>query len=804
MSSRLRRSFTTLAAIVLALILTDPAHARQLGTAVTIAGADATNATISAQVAPGPLGLDLDMAVLHSLKEESASGSMMVSNLRATTAPGETITLTAMTRDGSQRSSDASPFAVTLTRGGAVRLRLMAEGLRPSTAYAGQITLSALKESKQWTLTVTTSPKSALVAEDVGALQFMRPLWCEEDCAIGQFRIRLTASTPTRQVANLGVRLPATRTTPSEANVSNFTIDNFTFSPDVAPLEGGASTTAAGAATSAARVEPPVAKETTTTVEPSKQGTEGRTRPPTDTGSSLPGTARASADGSGRVPLPTTSLEMPVWYRAKLRNLRPGAYTGKLVFDAAGSLDETTNGSTLAINVRDHWVYPIAVLVFGSLIGWFSTKYLVAARKARTLAREVGLLRARADGLSRGDSTRKGWEFSKEATSYALLKTRTLLNQLGALTASGLPILVDEAELTRLKVEAEARVGKLEDLRNTRMKVQPQADRRPSAQLVIGRLLRRATTLLEQPQLTATQQTTFNELIQEILAWVDPQAQVSKYADAILARLNEKTAVVVNNVAAPLQTHLTKLLNGWPNATDVTGKPMPDLEAKDQIIGTVALLARDGNEPWAQALADGVAKGFTLEQLFEIADQGFWEQLASAQVVIDGGGPTALEPGEPVEIRLDVPDEQRLLKHPLHVIWTVTQNGRSIDIPTEDLKLAHYFPSSGTAQVSAALAWRDQRIDVKNSKTVTVQRDPAFNGRHLITQGGGIELVAIAIAILFAVATAMQTQYDSSFGTASDYLALFLWAAGAAAGGNVLKQLGSDSTPGGVVDARLT
>ena len=60
-------------------------------------------------------------------------------------------------------------------------------------------------------------------------------------------------------------------------------------------------------------------------------------------------------------------------------------------------------------------------------------------------------------------------------------------------------------------------MAKLEDLRNTRMKVQPQADRRPSAQLAVGRLLRRATTLLEQPQFTAAQQTTFNELIQEIL-----------------------------------------------------------------------------------------------------------------------------------------------------------------------------------------------------------------------------------------------------------------------------------------------
>ena len=77
----------------------------------------------------------------------------------------------------------------------------------------------------------------------------------------------------------------------------------------------------------------------------------------------------------------------------------------------------------------DHWCHPIAVPIIGFLIGWFSTKYLVAARKARTLAGEVRLLQARAEGLSRGDSTRKGWEFSKEATSYALVKTRTLLNR---------------------------------------------------------------------------------------------------------------------------------------------------------------------------------------------------------------------------------------------------------------------------------------------------------------------------------------------------------------------------------------
>ena len=117
-------------------------YARQLGTAVTIAGADATNATISVQVAPGPLGLDLDMAVLRSLKQESASGSHDGEQPSRDHSAGRDHHLTVMTRDGSsERSSDANPLAVTLTRGGAVRLRLTAEGLRPSTVYAGQITL---------------------------------------------------------------------------------------------------------------------------------------------------------------------------------------------------------------------------------------------------------------------------------------------------------------------------------------------------------------------------------------------------------------------------------------------------------------------------------------------------------------------------------------------------------------------------------------------------------------------------------------------------------------------------------------
>jgi hypothetical protein len=61
----------------------------------------------------------------------------------------------------------------------------------------------------------------------------------------------------------------------------------------------------------------------------------------------------------------------------------------------------------------------------------------------------------------------------------------------------------------------------------------------------------------------------------------------------------------------------------------------------------------------------------------------------------------------------------------------------------------------------------------------------------------------LAIAAGFAVATAMESQYDSTFGSFSQYLALFVWAAGAGTGGNLFKQLGTTSTPGGQADAAL-
>jgi hypothetical protein len=101
------------------------------------------------------------------------------------------------------------------------------------------------------------------------------------------------------------------------------------------------------------------------------------------------------------------------------------------------------------------------------------------------------------------------------------------------------------------------------------------------------------------------------------------------------------------------------------------------------------------------------------------------------------------------------------------------------------------------------LSWQGREITLNNSLEFDILPNPEYRKRRLLS-GEFTEWVVIAIAAGFAVATAMSTQYDSTFGSYSQYLTLFIWAAGAGTGGNIFKQLGTTSTPGGQSDVTLS
>src|SRR6185503_3649505 len=149
-------------------------------------------------------------------------------------------------------------------------------------------------------------------------------------------------------------------------------------------------------------------------------------------------------------------------------------------------------------------------------------------------------------------------------------------------------------------------------------------------------------------------------------------------------------------------------------------------------------------------------------------------------------------------------EPSRLLVHPLRLLWTIKLGTEERTVHSQDLSLVQFFTTPGTAEVTARMEWGGRKpIELPAGPAIEVRTNPDYETSQLFLHGGGLEYTAVALATAFAVLTAMQSQYDSTFGSPAQYLAMFLWAAGAASGGNILKQLGTTSTPGGQADAAL-
>ena len=416
-------------------------------------------------------------------------------------------------------ASDGAMFAVELKVGQPIRIRFSADGLRAGATYKGRIILQAIKETREWDVTVTTGTKTVLVADPIPALQFQRSLWawtcswwdCDEP--IGTFSFSLRAKTPIGSVTGLHARFEPSATTASKSLRSNFAIDNFSFAPGRDPLSPGAS------------------------ADPC------RTRTAT---------------------LPDGSLGKPVWVAACVSRLEPGEYAGAVRFVANEVQDDSADSRlALAINVRDPRVIPIVVLILGSIIGWFTTKYLTAARKARDMARVVRQLTERANDLMKTSSGRPGWGFADESVSLGLMRVRVALKRLTSLTKTGMPMLVEEAELTRIKDEAEMRLVKLERSAG-RVKVEQIAQiSRPFS--VVGRLFAfaagaRPVTVRNEPA--------------DNLQRADRNTQVRRcdtflhLSRALIERSERRASVNANDFPENYRDHI-KLLTQGPTAAEI-------------------------------------------------------------------------------------------------------------------------------------------------------------------------------------------------------------------------------------------
>jgi hypothetical protein len=753
-------------------------------------GANQANDALSIPVRSGPLALDLYLQVDKPLPK----ARMQVTNFLAQAPSADVLSPKLTLFDGDKSQLIDVQTEVSLAEPGLHHLRINGEDLRAGTTYKGWLFLAAEGQNYRWEVTLAVGGQGIIAVDPIGTLKFSRWPWSS---ITGDFSITLRDKPEGGPYRNLRVRFEANGTAAAKTIASNFSLDTFTF------------------------------------WEKQSDGNLRRVDLEQRTGN-LAGVVKSDGHPHS-VDLPRHGQRT---FQVNVLPLSPGEYTGGLRFAAADSADEATDSKLpLTIQVRHRWPVPVIVILFGSLLGWYSSKYVVAVRKANELARQVRGLRARVDYLARPNSTASGWQFPGEATSYGMARVRVVLSQLARLTVGGLPMLVREEDIRQQQRDAEQRLIGLESLQATRLRVQPAGNRQPAAQRALGRLLRHASDRLSRPTFDPTQQNELTKLLDASEAWLIQDPPAAKYREALIERLqSDEIPVTIDKVVAgPSLTALAQLQNDWPTEDKIRNEPdLANLKIYDQKIAKLALLWREQklahqwgkNEvPWVDKLAQGCIAGAPLEDLFRSVDEGLWAKLKRAadpdndtgtgadhsanhrlQIVCDASYLANLQAFDLIEVRLTSNDsdfDSRIVSHPLRVVWRIVPTDGNVRTDESDgLTLVQYFSSRGKVKLQAFLRWQGHEIPVKHELSLMVAANPDFDSIKLFS-GGFTEWVVLLIAAGFAIATAMESQYDSTFGSFSQYLALFVWAAGAGTGGNLFKQLGTASTPGGQTDAAL-
>ena len=473
------------------------------------------------------------------------------------------------------------------------------------------------------------------------------------------------------------------------------------------------------------------------------------------------------------------------------QGLTPGQYAMELKPQALGAQDDDRQQKvTVNMKVADPIWPAILVLLVALFISFFSYKWL-------------SLYRQRLDLQKRITELRPDW-LSDEPPLYTVVWVRTVLRQAEELTRQML--LVSPGFITE-------RIDR----------VLPVLDALNQA--------RRARTALENlPRMVKNR---FGAVISD---------QVRSIRDEGMSKLAaEKAGAELATLATELSTR-TYLKRYWAEVDravgDLLGSFNPqNFEANCIQEGVVAknmLLSqlRPDNKPPAQPLEDELdiikyetayAKlkllierrhcpefeklvgkvSNSLEDSFAVADDAAWEKITKSNPTITpllGDGSKGIEAYQPITFAVSTGDPELdntyLFNRGLRFEWTFQlATNPKYQTVTLSPRVAEFALGSGQFSVSARIL----RETVSGTKTVaakdtslTIAKSSDLSWLQNVER---TEVWSLSLAGLFALISGLLTFYYKNpiFGSAQDYLALFLWGVGIEQGKNLLQTLQSAS-----------
>jgi hypothetical protein len=726
-------------------------RAFSLETNVRLSGASRNNTRYLATIFPTndpviPLSFRMDIP-----EGEGGLAELQLTPFETDGAPPLTFTLTESTAD--QLGIEGRPVEVRLQQG-VLHVDLRLQGIRPRATYTATMTLSHRGKKHEWDLTLKTADQGALHVDKVPPLQLVTldPL--------GWYTARqfsMTLRDPSRRGPFTRVRARVVDANQVKTNtvVSNLILDALSFWKDCRAPDG------------CVRID--------------------SLESPRTTGLDVP-----------------LGGDLKLW--ARVESLSPGEYNPLLRF-TADNASEHADESKLALNfqVRHHWWLAVVVILLGSAAGLFGNKFVAGYWTARALRRETEDAEQAAAALAHPDPRGSPWWLRSAANSYGLTRARLILRQADFLSQSVFRVIAVEAEIRERVIDARRRLEALEALESTRLRLQLASIDRTVVQQRIGACIRRALAIVDGAKLEAPQRAALDALLTDVQAWLVPDKQDALYRDAVLSRIRE-LLVTVTTADVPgekVRGRIAALLTQLAETQTLTDLTATKLVTYDHAAARLALLWRDRLKGYADELARSEGNGDALEDLHRMANRELWGRLRAAAEAgrIQISVPTEdIKAYDLVEARLMLNasiQEVEVVNHPCIVRWRVCHaNGAPSEVLSYGLSLVQYFPVAGATTFEAHLEWDEEKIDLTQPCTVQVAPNEDYRPWASFQS---VELAVTGLAALFAIVTGLGYGYNATFGTSAQYIGLFLWAAGASAGGNLFKQRGNERTVGGQV-----
>ncbi|MFC1540211.1 hypothetical protein ACFL41_01825 [Gemmatimonadota bacterium] len=487
--------------------------------------------------------------------------------------------------------------------------------------------------------------------------------------------------------------------------------------------------------------------------------------------------------------------------RGELNNVRAGEYTTKLQFHALNSQLGEAQDLNLVIKVRHSWGWALIALSLAIAFSFLSIKGLGARRQRLSLRRQV--LDLRPDWLRREDAV------------LPVVWVKAMLKQAEDLSSkwmlSGIDVINDRL------ARATQTLTVLYKIRRIRRLFEASGLHRWVG-LRVEKHLRTISNSIGQGHIDDKMAAEIDAELANLELLLNPNEFVELYKKDLKRDISRLfSSIEPEGIEEEIEQNVVKELIREIDNSDP--QSYEDLIKYERNYDKLKLIwERRGYPKLLTELCQLYKKGKPVESFFDVADGAAWKLLEEAEdtsrLHLKGplASPELFEPYKPMTFKVDPDDpvlrDTFLFNQLLEFKWSFKltppdsrrrlkkryPDGLPLNPISREPSVIQYFPWPGTLTASVEIQYEDKgdiKLELQEELQIGKSRD-----FHIQRAFEAVELGALGMAWIVASITGLTTLYftNSVFGSAQDYIGLFLWGIGADATKIFLQNLGRSST----------